>query len=218
MQRLCSRRARRGDHFCTPLPTEKPQCSRGEEGTLHALSRGGGKELCQESEEGRSEVQAWESWTRAREEGGHTRPGGHRPFYPGVAWQERSSGRCHGCHRSTARAGASVRREEERERATSLEFPRSCGLGSQGCCTATIISRPHHGRGENPPRSRHPTPPLADGDVGGCDRDGRRAGRPVLSAALPLLTARAAASFLADRSADGSQGLLRGLRWVTGNR
>lgn len=32
-----------------------------------------------------SEVQAWGSWTRAREEAGNTRPGGHRPLFPGVA-------------------------------------------------------------------------------------------------------------------------------------
>ncbi|XP_032940723.1 uncharacterized protein LOC117010397 [Catharus ustulatus] len=73
---------------------------------------------------------------------------------PAWRWQERSSCRCHGCHLCTARSGAPVRREEERERATSLEFPRSCGLGSQGCCTATSRQR-----GEPPPvPSPHATP------------------------------------------------------------
>lgn len=131
-------------------------------------------------------------------------------------WQERTSYHCHGSHRSTARAGASVRREGERQRAAPLEFPGRRGLGSQGCYTATIISRSLHGRGENPPRSHHPLPLLAGGHNGDCGRDGSRAGRRLLSAALPLLAARAAARFLADRSTDDFQGFLQGLRRVTG--
>lgn len=217
MQPLCSWAARRGHHFSIQLLTgpEKHQRSRGEEGTLHALSRGGRKEPVSGEPGAKS---------KPREAGRELEK---RPAtlalavtdlsFPARLWQERTSRCCHGSHRSTARAGAPVRRDEARERAAPLEFPRSCGLGSQGCYTATIVSRPHRGRGENSPRSRHPTPLPAAGDNGGCDRDGRRAGRRLLSAALPLLTARAAASFSADRSADGSQGLLQGLRRVTGN-
>lgn len=88
--------------------------------------------------------------------------------------------------------------------------------------SATPPSPASPGRAPSPP----PTPPLPPsaglaagrGDNGGCDRAGRRAGgRRRLSAVLPLLAARAAASSLADRSANVSQGLLQGLRGVMGN-
>lgn len=87
--------------------------------------------------------------------------------------------------------------------------------------SATPPSPASPGRAPSP--STPPLPPSAGlaagrGDNGGCDRAGRRAGgRRRLSAVLPLLAARAAASSLADRSANVSQGLLQGLRGVMGN-
>lgn len=77
-----------------------------------------------------SEVQAWGSWTRARREASNPHLSSHSPF-------QRCGGRrapfiaALGCPRSTARAGALVRREEVRGRAEHPKFPRICGLGSQ---------------------------------------------------------------------------------------
>lgn len=145
MQPLCSRRARRGHGFCIQSLTgpEKPQRCRGEEGTLRALSRGGRKELCQESRERSPSLgKLDESSRRGRQ---------HSPRRSQTFLSRLGGGRGGPLtaamvpHRSTARAGASLCREEEPDRAAAW--------APQRCYTATIIPRPHKS-----PRSRHPTP------------------------------------------------------------
>lgn len=184
MQPLRSPRARRGHHFCIRLLTgpDKPE------------ALGVRKALCTPSAEederscvrrAGSEVQAWRSRTRAREEAGNPRPGGHRPLFPGVAVAGKDllplfppwHGPSWGLATPGGRTGAN----------RPLESPGSRGLGSP-----RVSHRHHHlsatsrQRGQ-PPRSCHPPPLPAAGDKRGLP-PGRAPGR----GALPLPTARAA--------------------------
>lgn len=136
--------------------------------------------------------------------------------FPAWRWQETTSCRCHGSQRSTARAGASARREEERsERRPSSSHGAAA---SQGGYKATIISQPHHGTGRIPPvPPTHATP--GSWRQPGLPLDGRRApGRAAAAASGAPAPHRSRSCPVFGRSlCRRLQGLLQGLRWVTGN-
>lgn len=209
MRPLCSRRARRGHCLCIQSLTgpEEPQRSRGEEGTLPALSRGGRKELRQESRERSPSLGELELEKRPAT----LAPAVTDLSFPAWRWQETTSCRCQGSQRSTARAGASARREEKRSKRRPSSSHGAAAWGPRGATRPPSSLRHITAQGESP-RCRHPTPLLAAGDNRGCHWTGagHRAGRRLLPAALLLLTARAAARFLADRSADGSKDSCKG--------
>lgn len=145
-----------------------------------------------------SEVQAWGSWTRAREEAGNTRPGGHRPFFPG-----------------SAVAGEDLLPLPWFPTGARPELgPRCAGRKNR------TEPRPGLPSAATPPPSSlghiNPLGPVTPRHSRSWGQRGPPSGRALGRAALPLLAARAAAGFW-HRSADGSQGFLRGPRWVTGN-